>query len=150
MIIRVLTAALGVWLILIIVAPIMVATDSKSIQYFGTAIYFLMDPVCHQIPARSLFLNELPLPVCARCFSIYAGGFIVFLIALIKKPTNPWPKLVYMGIGSLIIIEILAEKIQLYHNLTELRMISGLLLGMLIFRIILETLIKSKVQTRNG
>ena len=54
------------WNAAIFIAPVLVQTSWAFFQYLGTAIYFFMDPVCHQIPARSLFLDDLPMPVCSK------------------------------------------------------------------------------------
>jgi uncharacterized membrane protein len=37
------------------------------------ALYHTFGAVCHQLPARSYYLNGQPLAVCARCTGIYAG-----------------------------------------------------------------------------
>jgi uncharacterized membrane protein len=150
LILQISTMVLGIWILLSVSAPLLVASQIKILQILGTSIYFFMDPVCHQLPDRSLFFGALPFPVCARCFSIYTGGFIVFLWALLKKPSHPWPKVVYLVFGSFIITEILSEKIQLYENLIELRMFSGFLIGLILFRMILETITNVRVHTQNG
>lgn len=36
-------------------------------------------PACHQIPDRCLDLGAGPLPVCARCAGLYAGGLLGLL-----------------------------------------------------------------------
>ncbi|MHB1356570.1 MAG: DUF2085 domain-containing protein [Anaerolineae bacterium] len=37
-------------------------------------IRFLFSGICHQIPERSLFINNQPLPLCARCTGMYLGA----------------------------------------------------------------------------
>jgi uncharacterized membrane protein len=37
-------------------------------------IRFLFSGICHQIPERSLFINGVPLPLCARCTGMYLGA----------------------------------------------------------------------------
>jgi uncharacterized membrane protein len=148
--IRILTIALGLWVLALFTAPLMVQSGSTFLQYLGTVVYFLADPVCHQLPDRSIFINDLPMAVCARCFAIYFGGFFIFTLAWIKQSTKQWPKWIYFVTASLFVIEILAEHLNLYHNIVTLRLFSGFILGILLFRIILETIIIEKVRLKNG
>lgn len=41
--------------------------------------------VCHQLPERSIQINGIYLPVCARCTGIYLSFMIGFLFLLLKK-----------------------------------------------------------------
>lgn len=148
--IRVITISLGFWVLALISASLMVQSGSTILQYIGTAIYFLAEPVCHQLPERCLFIQDLPMPVCVRCFSIYLGGFVIFALARFKQPHRPWPKWIYILTGSLFIIEILTEQLNVYYNIFELRLLSGFVIGILIFRIILETIVNEKVRLKNG
>ncbi len=67
---RLLPAALtGVaiaWLALVLLAP---AAPRRL-----ALVYDLAGRVCHQRADRSFHLAGLPLPVCARCFGLYASG----------------------------------------------------------------------------
>lgn len=134
----------------LVIAPLMVQSGILFLNYLGIIIYFLADPVCHQLPNRSIFINELPMPACARCFAIYLGGFFVFILVWIKQSYKRWPKWVYCVAAILFIIEILMEHLNFYHNLFELRLLSGFILGILIFRIILETVVNEEVHLKNG
>lgn len=150
--IKILTILLGLWVSSLIIAPLMVQSESLFFNYIGIVIYFLADPLCHQLPERSLFVNELPMAVCARCFAIYLGGFFIFVLAWIKQSYKQWPKWVYFVATVLFIIEILTEHLSFYNNLFILRLLSGFILGILIFRVILETVVdeKEKVHLKNG
>ncbi|MBN1407531.1 MAG: DUF2085 domain-containing protein [Calditrichaceae bacterium] len=142
--IRIITILLGLSLAAITTAPLLMQSGNLFLNYFGTVIYFLADPICHQLPERSLFINDLPMPVCARCFSIYLGGFFIFALAWIKQSCKQWPNWIYYAAVSLFSIEILLEHVNLYHNIIELRLLSGFILGLLLFRILLETIIKKR------
>ncbi len=131
-----------IWTGLIILAPYLVASKINLLNYIGTAIYFFMDPVCHQLPQRSLFLASLPMPVCARCFSIYLTGTMVFLWQLLSKKRKPWSLKIYISLVVPVATEILSEKLGFYHNWTELRMLSGSLMGVIIFKLIIESFLK--------
>jgi uncharacterized membrane protein len=64
--------ATGIWLLMII-APAYLAVD------YPVASGLMRWPfaaICHQIPARSLWLWQHPLAVCARCMGIYSGFFV--------------------------------------------------------------------------
>jgi uncharacterized membrane protein len=68
----------AIWLSLIIIAPLLAQTSMKKTSLF---IYFSFAPFCHQLAERSFFLGGYPLAVCSRCFGIYCGllvGFLVF------------------------------------------------------------------------
>lgn len=129
------------WNLSILVAPYWTASHIRPLQYLGSLIYFFMDPVCHQLPERSLFLAHLPMPVCARCFFIYFSGLFTFGMASISKRFRFWPWYVYLLMAFFSGIEILSEKIHLYDNWIELRALSGIVLGLLIFHLILEGII---------
>ena len=54
------------WVALLVAAPFLPTPLSAITYAFGSLI-------CHQIPERSFHLQAYQLPVCARCFGIYAG-----------------------------------------------------------------------------
>lgn len=55
------------WLLLLATAP-MLWTSVAALLYAGGSI------ICHQLPERSFHIGGVQLPVCARCFGLYAGG----------------------------------------------------------------------------
>jgi uncharacterized membrane protein len=63
-----LVAVLAVgWIVLLLSAPFLPLLVSAAAYAFGSL-------VCHQIPERSFHLHAFQLPVCARCFGLYAGA----------------------------------------------------------------------------
>ena len=69
-------AVVFVWLLLILLAPI-------SAEYFdniSAPIYNFFSFVCHQQPERSFSLSGHPFAVCSRCFGIYFGLFLGFIV----------------------------------------------------------------------
>jgi uncharacterized membrane protein len=46
-------------------------------------VYGVGSVICHQRPERSFHLGVFPLPVCARCVGIYAGGAAIAVAALV-------------------------------------------------------------------
>jgi uncharacterized membrane protein len=49
---------------------------------FTFLIYGIGGVICHQQPERSFYVGSIPLPVCARCTGIYAGGAVVAMAVL--------------------------------------------------------------------
>jgi uncharacterized membrane protein len=66
-----LTALAGVWLLLIVVAPTAAAGRSP---FLAAVAYHVGSRICHQRPERSFHIAGTQMPVCARCFGLYAGG----------------------------------------------------------------------------
>lgn len=67
----------ALWLLLIILPPILL---NSSFKKSSLVLYFLFSPLCHQKVERSFFLGNYPLGVCSRCFGIYCGLLLGFLI----------------------------------------------------------------------
>jgi len=67
-------------------AAILLATPIALAHGYATApalIYQACALICHQRPERSFHLSGVQLPVCARCFGLYASGAIGALTACI-------------------------------------------------------------------
>ena len=74
----------GLWLALLLAAPALPAPLSAAVYAFGSLI-------CHQQPERSFHLAAFQLPVCARCFGIYAGAAAGTLAAAWLRPKTTGP-----------------------------------------------------------
>ncbi len=57
-------------LCLIVLAPLTLAHGKF---FLALSIYQGFSLACHQLPARSFFIENYPLAVCARCAGLYAG-----------------------------------------------------------------------------
>ncbi len=132
------------WLLAIMAAPVLVSAQYKVLNILGSAIYFFMDPVCHQLPGRSLFMSGLPMPVCARCFAIYLTGTVVVGFAIMRKAFYLWPTHRYVILSLLAGVLIVPEKAGWMADYVEVRMLAGGLLGVLIFRLLLEAVVYGK------
>jgi len=70
----------------VIAAPLFVRWELHGVADFLYGFYHL---TCHQMPARSWFIDDVQLAVCVRCFSTY-----LFLIpasgALFFRPVREW------------------------------------------------------------
>lgn len=133
-------AGLFVWNLAVFFAPIMAASNHAFLQILGGGVYFFMDPVCHQLPERSLFIDGWPLPVCGRCTTIYLSAFATLLFYMLKGHLVRWPGWIYLGIILFVGLEIGLEKLDLIQNWFELRLLNGSLLGILFARLFMESI----------
>ena len=142
------------WNILIFSAPALTYSNVPFLKYSGAFLYLLFGPVCHQLPERSFFFLDIPFPVCVRCTSIYLGSLFMFGFSLISGNLKKWPGTTLLLPLGLIGAELILEKIGLYQNWFGLRIFSGLLLGIIITRLLINGLhitntIKGKI-VKNG
>lgn len=69
---RGLTAGAVAWVLLLLVAPAALGTESLATA--GSYLYVAGSRICHQLTARSFAFEGAQLPVCARCFGLYSSG----------------------------------------------------------------------------
>jgi uncharacterized membrane protein len=74
-----LTIAASLWVAVLVAAPIALSRPSLTLP--ATLVYDASSRICHQRPERSFHLAGLQLPVCARCFGLYASGALGALAA---------------------------------------------------------------------
>jgi len=97
--------AAGLFCAVVVVIPV-----AESVGIWGASLgRVALEPACHQITERCLDLGSGPLPVCARCAGLYAGGFLGLLIpVLLGRPLRPgwrWvllaaaPSVIDFGLG---------------------------------------------------
>ncbi len=92
--------------------------------------------ICHQLPERSLMINETVLPVCARDTGIYIGMFVSLVYLMIKKrwKCDKPPALKITVILCLMIIPMGVDGVSSYLGLRSttniIRIITGALFGM--------------------
>lgn len=90
--------------------------------------------LCHQMPARSFWIAGQPMAVCSRCFGIYSG----FLIGWLILPLWSWAKvnntLCYKKIFVLVIginiIDVLGNLLGFWQNTLISRYIVGWPVGL--------------------
>ena len=81
------------WALLIILAP---AADAFGIKSVSGPIYSFFSVLCHQIPDRSFHFFHHPFAVCSRCFGVYFGlvlGFIIYPFIKRIEETEPFPRI---------------------------------------------------------
>jgi uncharacterized membrane protein len=133
-----------IWLLLILVAPLSLPRGSvqdlsgevggidsgeqiDSMNPLAWVIYTIGDMYCHQIPERSLFLNDNQMPFCSRDLGIFVGLVAGMLLAILLNIRISillfLLTLVPMGIdGSL---QLLTD----YESSNMLRLMTGLIAG---------------------
>lgn len=117
------------WVFLILLAPFAEAYNFTGVS---VPVYKFFSFLCHQIPSRTFHVENHAFAVCTRCFGIYAGllvGFVVYLFFRRVEEIEPLPRvwlflaLVPMGIDwSLGFFEI-------WENTSVSRFLTGLILG---------------------
>jgi uncharacterized membrane protein len=133
-----------IWLLLILIAPLSLPRGSvqdlsgkvggidsgeqlDSMNPLARVMYTIGDMYCHQIPERSLFLNDNQMPFCSRDLGIFIGLVAGMLLAILLNIRIPillfLLTLIPMGIdGSL---QLLTD----YESSNMLRLITGFIAG---------------------
>ena len=117
------------WITFILLAPMFKSSDNQLLFKLSEYIYFMFEPVCHQIPERSILINSDPMAVCSRCFSIYSGGLILLIYSIWKKYRLNINIYTVVGFCLPAIIDFILGKIGLFRDTLFLRGLTGLLLG---------------------
>lgn len=79
---RLVLATLAVlWAAAVALAPALPTVVAATLYAAGSLI-------CHQIAERSFHLGAFQLPVCARCFGLYAGGAAGAVASIVAA--RPW------------------------------------------------------------
>ena len=123
------TIALG-WSLLIVATPVAATTGRGT--WAAAIAYEIGSLVCHQRPERSFHILGMQMPVCARCFGLYASGTAGLLLAAAgcryrwSSRTN---RLVLAAAAVPIAATVALEWAGAIHTSNALRMVSGLPLG---------------------
>lgn len=129
-----------IWITGIILTPLLASDGSSLGQKFSEFMYFFYQPVCHQISDRSFGLDGYTLAVCVRCFSFYLGGLLIISFYLFKDRINMWKMTSYILFILPAFSDFFLEKMDFYSNISELRLLTGLLLGIAMFHLFLASL----------
>jgi len=134
-ILKALTFGLPIFIIVLgVISPPWSVLDKAHLVGYG---------ICHQIPERTFFFNNQPLPLCARCSGTYVGAILGFVGLQImgrrrvgELPAN-WTLLVLASfivlMGSDVLnsyVSFFASAPQLYEPRNVLRFTTGLLNGL--------------------
>lgn len=110
--------------------------------------------VCHQLPERSIFIDNMQLPVCARCSGIYTGSLvsILFILFSSKRKSNVIPRmyiaLIFLFFMFVMVADGLGSYTNLYRTTNDIRFITGFLCGMsfpfFLYPILIDNLFEKK------
>lgn len=83
-----LTVAATIWALVLVATPLVAARAARGWTPWGVLlVYQLGALICHQRPERSFHLAGVQMPVCARCFGLYAAGAAGLLVAWTLRGT---------------------------------------------------------------
>jgi len=92
------------------------------------ALDWLFLPICHRIPARTLCIAGVAMPLCSRCAGIFAG--------LALGALCPWPRLGLRAAraalavaGLVMLLDVLAQELSWHPLWHSTRVGTGVLLG---------------------
>ena len=129
---KLLTAGAFVWVALLLLAPAAAAYGVASPLVL--LAYEAAGLVCHQRPERSFHLAGVQLPVCARCFGLYASGAAGALVAWVASAAGrdvPSRRArLLLGAAALpTVLTVAAEWLGLAHPSSVVRAVAALPLG---------------------
>lgn len=136
----ILNLSLGVWLSGIILAPLLALTGNYYLTIISNSLYYFYQPVCHQIAERSFQIADLTFCVCIRCFSFYLTGYFLSVYYLFRKKVKIWNLLIYYISIVIVVLDFLLEKYGLYQDIYLIRFITGGMLGLVIFQLLIISL----------
>lgn len=138
--------AVSLWLACLVTAPYAVTHTATSFRVplmgrVAVGTYIAGSFICHQRPERSFRLWGAQMPVCARCFGLYAsapvgGGMALMLPVWLSlfdarsgsTPTHFWRRLLVAGLIPTVVVGC-AEWVGLYRATSLVRAITALPLG---------------------
>lgn len=124
------SAVILVWLLLIVGAPVLKASGYQSVS---SPIYHFFSYICHQIPSRSFFIDGEEFAVCSRCFGVYFGLLLGFLVYPLWRPIDeiePLPR-VWLFLSLVPIgVDWSLGVFHIWENTFATRLITGLILGL--------------------
>jgi uncharacterized membrane protein len=137
---------LGFWIAGIIITPVLANQEEIFFQKIAAFIYFFYQPVCHQIGDRSFLIDGFTMTVCVRCFSFYLGGFFITSFYLFKDKIQMWRISTYILLALPAFLDFSIEKLSFYSNIAEIRFLTGLLFGVVLFHLLLLSLSTKKAK----
>lgn len=130
------------WVFLIVLAPI---AKINGLAGISTPLYNFFSYICHQIFERSFHIEGEQFAVCSRCFGVYFGLFVGFLIyPFWRKIDEIEPLQRFWLFLSLIPISIdwALTIFGIWENTQASRFITGLILGVACATFIIPALVE--------
>jgi len=117
------------WVLLILTAPIAKANGLTGVS---SPLYHFFGYICHQIPARSFHIEGEQFGVCSRCFGVYSGlllGFLIYPLWRKIDDTESIPRIwLFLSLAP-ITIDWSLTVFGIWENTFTTRFITGLILG---------------------
>jgi len=117
------------WVFAILLAPL---AEANGFENLAAPLYKFFGYICHQIDGRSFHVENHPFAVCARCFGVYFGLFLGFLIyPLFRKieEIEPLPRFWLFLAMIPIAVDWSLGVFGIWENTHLSRFITGLILG---------------------
>lgn len=96
--------------------------------------------LCHQDPQRSFWLNGTPMAVCTRCFGIYSGFLVTWILfpsaSGLLQYLNGHKRWFLIGIVIINIMDIIGNLFGIWYNTHLSRFILGSFIGISVVLII--------------
>jgi len=139
----VLTVAALAWVTLVVTAPM--ALSRGRLPGLTLAAYQAGALVCHQRPDRSVRLAGVQMPVCARCFGLYAAGAAGVAFAWFKRRrlSSATARLALAVGAAPIVLTVALEWTGAIATTNVSRMLTGLPLGFAAGLVVIGLLKKS-------
>lgn len=94
----------------------------------GELIDLLFVPMCHRIPARTLYYAGVPMPLCSRCAGIFAGLALGALIMRPRIDLARW-RVVVVITTALMLLDVVTQDLGVHPIWHVTRVATGLLFG---------------------
>ena len=117
------------WVFVILLAPVAEANNTAGVS---RPIYSFFSYLCHQIPERSFYIAGHQFAVCSRCFGVYFGlivGFVVYPFIRSLDKTEPLPRIWLFLALSPITVDWALGFFDVWENTHLSRFVTGLILG---------------------
>jgi uncharacterized membrane protein len=136
---------------LVFSAPFLITSSRPIWLGIGAITYNVGAVMCHQLPHRSLFLNGIQLPVCARDFGFVIG--LVIGVAYASWSKKIWKPLTTLKVALIFCIPLavdgLAQTVFVLRESTNaMRFISGALVGLGLGVYVLNKALAKRVELR--
>ena len=94
----------------------------------GDLLDLLFFPMCHRVPARTLYFSGVPMPLCSRCAGIFAGLALGAMILRPRLPLARWRVLVALA-SALMLVDVVTQDLGVHPLWHVTRVGTGLLFG---------------------
>ncbi|MFO0762089.1 MAG: DUF2085 domain-containing protein [Byssovorax sp.] len=94
----------------------------------GVILDAIFVPLCHRLPARTLLVGGVAMPLCSRCAGLFSGVAMGALIARPAWSQKRWRR-VLVATFALMLAEIAAQDLGLHPIWHASRLLTGALFG---------------------